>query len=107
MCSRSCSCWCVRRACSARRSSSECEDHVFYREGGKYKTTYNADQAIFPISQDRWFVTGVVLFAFLGVPLFAGQYFFTEVMIPVLILALAAIGDRKSTRLNSSHGYIS
>ena len=65
---------------------------MFYREAGQFKTTYNADQAIFPISQDRWFVTAVVLFAFLGVPLFAGQYFFTEVMIPVLILSLAAIG---------------
>ena len=65
---------------------------MFYREAGQYKTTYNADQAIFPISQDRWFVTAVVLFAFLGVPLFAGQYLFTEVLIPVLILSMAAIG---------------
>lgn len=65
---------------------------MFYREAGQYKTTYNADQAIFPISQDRWFVTGVVVFAFLGVPLFAGQYLFTEVLIPVLILSMAAIG---------------
>jgi branched-chain amino acid transport system permease protein len=65
---------------------------VFYREAGQYKTSYSADQAIFPISQDRWFVTAIVLFAFLGVPLFAGQYLFTEVMIPVLILSIAAIG---------------
>ena len=65
---------------------------MFYREAGQFKTTYNADQAIFPISQDRWFVTAVVLFAFLGVPLIAGQYHFTEVLIPVLILSMAAIG---------------
>jgi branched-chain amino acid transport system permease protein len=65
---------------------------VLYREAGQFKTSYEADQAIFPIAQDRWFVIGLVLFAFLGVPLFAGQYLYTEVLIPVLILSLAAIG---------------
>ena len=34
----------------------------------------------------------LVAFAFLGVPLFAGQYLYTEVLIPVLILSIAAIG---------------
>src|SRR4051794_41773040 len=47
---------------------------------------------MFPIAQDRWFVIGVIVFAFLGVPLFAGQYLYTEVLIPVLILSIAAIG---------------
>ena len=39
------------------------EDHragvgrrMFYREAGQFKTSYAADQAIFPIAQDRWFV---------------------------------------------------
>ena len=65
---------------------------MLYREVGQFKTTYGADQAIFPIAQDRWFVTLVIAFAFLGVPLFANQYLYTEVLIPVLILSLAAIG---------------
>ena len=26
---------------------------MFYRENGQYKTSYRADQQIFPISQDR------------------------------------------------------
>ena len=65
---------------------------MFYRETGQFKTSYQADQAIFPIAQDRWFVIGLVAFAFLGVPLFAGQYLYTEVLIPVLILSIAAIG---------------
>jgi branched-chain amino acid transport system permease protein len=65
---------------------------VFYREAGQFKTSYRADQAIFPIAQDRWFVVGLTLFAFLVLPLFADQYLYTEVLIPVLILALAAIG---------------
>ena len=65
---------------------------MFYREAGQFKTTYQADQAIFPIAQDRWFVLLVVAFGFLILPLFANQYLYTEVLIPVLILSLAAIG---------------
>ncbi len=65
---------------------------MFYRETGQFKTSYEADQAIFPIAQDRWFVIALVAFAFLVVPLFAGQYLYTEVLIPVLILSIAAIG---------------
>jgi branched-chain amino acid transport system permease protein len=65
---------------------------VLYREAGQFKTSYVADQAIFPIAQDRWFVILLMAFAFLIVPLFAGQYLYTEVLIPVLILSIAAIG---------------
>ena len=65
---------------------------MLYREVGQFKTSYASDEAIFPIAQDRWFVIGLVIFAFLGVPLFAGQYLYTEVLIPVLILSIAAIG---------------
>jgi branched-chain amino acid transport system permease protein len=65
---------------------------MLYREAGQFKTSYAADQAIFPIAQDRWFVILLIAFAFVGVPLFAPQYLYTEVLIPVLILSLAAIG---------------
>lgn len=65
---------------------------MFYREAGQFKTNYAADAAIFPIAQDRWFVIGVLLFAVFVLPLFANQYLYTEVLIPVLILSLAAIG---------------
>ena len=62
---------------------------MLYREVGQFKTSYDRDQAIFPIAQDRWFVGFVIAFAFLGVPLIANQYLYTEVLIPVLILSLA------------------
>ena len=65
---------------------------MLYREAGQFKTLYVADQAMFPIAQDRWFVILLIAFAFLVVPLFAGQYLYTEVLIPVLILSIAAIG---------------
>ncbi|MGH6929001.1 MAG: branched-chain amino acid ABC transporter permease, partial [Dongiaceae bacterium] len=65
---------------------------MLYREVGQFKTSYVKDMAIFPIAQDRWFVLGAIVFAFLGVPLLASNYLYTEILIPVLILSLAAIG---------------
>jgi branched-chain amino acid transport system permease protein len=65
---------------------------VLYREAGQFKSSYAADQAIFPIVQDRWFVLALVVISFVGVPLVASQYLYTEILIPVLILSLAAIG---------------
>jgi len=65
---------------------------VLYREAGQFKSSYATDQAIFPIVQDRWFVLGLVIISFVGVPLVASQYLYTEILIPVLILSLAAIG---------------
>src|SRR5689334_21880609 len=65
---------------------------MLYREAGQFKISYVADQAILPIAQDRWFVLLLVAFAFVGVPLIAGDYLYTEVLIPVLILSIAAIG---------------
>lgn len=65
---------------------------MLYREAGHFKTTYGADQQIFPILQDRIFVLAVIVAAFLVVPLFATPYLYTEILIPFLILSLAAIG---------------
>ena len=65
---------------------------MLYREAGQFKTSYEKDMAIFPIAQDRLFILGVMAFAFLVVPLFASSYLYTEILIPVLILSLAAIG---------------
>ena len=65
---------------------------MFYRENGQFKTSYQADQQIFPITQDRWGVILLVLFAFVGVPMLADEYMFRAILIPFLILALAALG---------------
>jgi branched-chain amino acid transport system permease protein len=65
---------------------------MFYRENGQFKTTYRSDQQIFPIAQDRWGVLLIVAFAFLGVPFLADEYMFRAILIPFLILALAALG---------------
>ena len=65
---------------------------MIYREAGQYKSTYEDDQAIFPLFQDRWAVILTIIFAFVGIPYLAGEYFLQAVMIPFVIFALAAIG---------------
>ena len=65
---------------------------MFYREAGQFKTSYAADMAVFPIRQDRWFVAALLVVAFVGLPLFASDYLFRAILIPFLILSLAAIG---------------
>ena len=65
---------------------------MFYREAGQFKSTYQADQAIFPIAQDRWFIALVLLVAYVAIPAVANEYWFQAVLIPFYILALAAIG---------------
>ncbi len=65
---------------------------MFYRENGQFKTSYRSDQQIFPIAQDRWAIAAIIAFAFIGVPLLADEYLFRAILIPFVILALAAIG---------------
>ena len=65
---------------------------MLYREAGQFKTSYAADQAVFPLRQDRIGI-GVILFiAFVVIPLTGNDFMLNAVMIPVLIFALAAIG---------------
>ncbi len=65
---------------------------MLYREAGQFKTSYAADQAIFPILQDRIGVGLAVLIAFVVIPAFASDYMFEIVMINVLFFSVAAIG---------------
>ena len=65
---------------------------MFYRENGQFKTTYRADQQIFPIAQDRIVVALFLLFAFIAVPMLASDYLFRAILIPFLIISLAALG---------------
>src|SRR3954454_20566044 len=65
---------------------------MIYRETGQFKTTYASDQQLFPILQDRVFVIGFLLFAFVAVPYLGSEYLFLAILIPFLILSLAAIG---------------
>src|SRR5271169_2141239 len=70
---------------------------MLYREAGQFKTSYVADQAIFPILQDRIFIALILAVAFLAIPALAVSagteaYWLGTIMLPLLIYALAAIG---------------
>jgi branched-chain amino acid transport system permease protein len=65
---------------------------MFYREVGQFKTTYLADQALFPILQDRVFVALWLAVAYLLVPLTASDYLCGAILVPFLVLSLAALG---------------
>lgn len=65
---------------------------MLYRENGQFKTTYRSDQQVFPIAQDRAAIALLLVFALLIVPLVAPEYLFRAILIPFLILSLAALG---------------
>ena len=65
---------------------------MFYRENGQFKTSYRADQQIFPIRQDRIFIWLLLAVAFIAIPALASDYLLRAILIPFLILALAAVG---------------
>ncbi len=65
---------------------------MFYREAGQFKSSYAADQQIFPIRQDRIGIAAILIAAFVAVPLFGNEYWFVAILIPFLIFALAALG---------------
>ena len=65
---------------------------MLYRENGQFKTSYRADQQIFPIAQDRVAIAVLLAVALVAAPLLASEYLFRAILIPFLILSLAALG---------------
>src|SRR5258706_3522615 len=75
---------------------------MLYREAGQFKTSYAADQQLFPIRQDRIAIVILLAVAFVGVPLVSAlpaaaaaidfNYWFNGMLIPFLIFSLAALG---------------
>jgi branched-chain amino acid transport system permease protein len=65
---------------------------MLYRENGQFKATYRSDLAIFPIVQDRIAILALLAFAFAIIPFIAPEYLFRAILIPFLILSLAALG---------------
>ena len=65
---------------------------MFYREAGQYKTSYQADHAVFPLLQDRVGIAVILAIAFIVIPLTGDDFLLNAVMIPFLVFSLAAIG---------------
>jgi branched-chain amino acid transport system permease protein len=65
---------------------------MLYRENGQFKTSYRADAQIFSVAQDRVFIMALLVFAFGVAPFIVSEYTFRAILIPFLILSLAALG---------------
>lgn len=65
---------------------------MFYREAGQYKSNYEADQAVFPLLQDRIAIAVILILAVAILPMIASNFVLEAIVIPFLILALATIG---------------
>jgi branched-chain amino acid transport system permease protein len=65
---------------------------MLYREAGQFKTSYAADMAVFPITQDRIGLAIILFIAAVIIPFFGSSFLIQAVMIPFLIFSLAAIG---------------
>ena len=65
---------------------------MFYREAGQFKSSYQADQAIFPILQDKIGMAIILAIAFIAIPVFGTEYFLTSLMLPFVVFSMAAIG---------------
>ena len=65
---------------------------MLYREAGQFKTSYAADQQVFPILQDRIGFALIMAIALVAVPLLANEFVLSAIAIPFLVLALATIG---------------
>jgi len=65
---------------------------MFYREAGQFKTSYSADQAIFPLLQDRIGIAVILAIAYIAIPLTGNSFLLQAMMIPFLIFSLASIG---------------
>lgn len=64
---------------------------MLYREAGQYKTSYQADMAVFPLKQDRIAILIIIAIAY-SFGFFGSNFLLNAVLIPFLIFSLAAIG---------------
>lgn len=65
---------------------------MLYRETGVFHSSYAEDQSVFKLPLDRYAVWIVVAIAVFVVPLVATNYVLTALLIPFLIMSIAALG---------------
>ena len=65
---------------------------MLYRVAGQFKTSYQADYALFPVRQDAVLLAVILLLAYVVFPLTANDFMFRALLVPVMIYALAALG---------------
>ena len=65
---------------------------MLYREAGQFKSSYEADAAVFPLREDRIGLAVILLIAFGVIPFVSNDFMLQAVLIPFLVFSLAAIG---------------
>jgi branched-chain amino acid transport system permease protein len=65
---------------------------MLYRENGEFKTSYESDLQLFSVLQDRVAIALLLFVLFFLVPWLGSDYLLRAVLIPFLILSLAALG---------------
>lgn len=65
---------------------------MIYQRAGQFKTSYAADQAIFPLRQDRFGFFLLMVVAYAVVPFVANEYWLRSIIVPFLVYSLAALG---------------
>src|SRR5437773_7179156 len=78
-------------ASSASASSSAYEAAMIHRECGVFKTTYEADMALYPLPIARWTVAAIVLLFFVVLPLSVHEYYLSIVNL-ISIAVVGALG---------------
>ena len=58
---------------------------MIYRTVGQFKTSYQKDQALFPVRQDAFLLGVILIFAWVIFPLTASEFAFQTLLIPILI----------------------
>ncbi len=72
---------------------------MYYRETGQAVKSYAEDRRMIPVREDRWVMWVFVAIMFIGVPLFANDYWLSAILIPMMVLGVATLG------LNIATGY--
>ena len=72
---------------------------MYYRETGQAVKSYAEDRRMIPVREDRWVMWMFVAVMFIGVPLFANDYWLSAILIPMMVLGVATLG------LNIASGY--
>ena len=65
---------------------------MFYRETGLFRTSYQQDQSLLHLPADRNGLIFWLLVGFVAMPLLGNEYWLASIMIPVLIMVIAALG---------------
>jgi branched-chain amino acid transport system permease protein len=65
---------------------------VLYREAGRLTESYEQDRRLLPLRADRVAMAALLAIAFVVVPIVGNDYWFGAVLVPFLVMALAAVG---------------